>query len=51
MFAAGHIGIEYNLDIPLLLSLDFRPEMGFGDETYDNDDLDLDIALSIRYQF
>ncbi|MGK0413561.1 MAG: hypothetical protein ACJA1B_001769 [Polaribacter sp.] len=51
VFAAGDIGIEYSFDIPLLLSLDFRPEMGFGDEAYDNDDLDLDIALGIRYQF
>lgn len=48
IFAAGDIGIEYNFDIPLLLSLDFRPELGFGDF---NDDVDFDIALSIRYQF
>ncbi len=27
-FAAGDIGIEYNFDIPLQLSLDFRPEIG-----------------------
>lgn len=47
-FVAGDIGIEYNFDIPLLLSLDFRPEFGFND--YD-DDVDLDIALGIRYQF
>ncbi|TRZ45298.1 hypothetical protein [Robertkochia solimangrovi] len=46
--AAGDIGIEYNFNIPLLLSLDFRPELGFGDF---NDDLDFDIALGIRYQF
>ncbi|WNH11361.1 hypothetical protein [Thalassobellus suaedae] len=51
VFAAGDIGIEYNFDIPLLLSLDFRPEIGFGDENYDNNDLDFDIALGIRYQF
>ncbi|MEN3322850.1 hypothetical protein VP395_03865 [Mariniflexile soesokkakense] len=50
-FAAGDIGIEYNFDIPLLISLDFRPEIGFGDEVYDNNDLDFDIALGIRYQF
>ncbi|WP_298553393.1 hypothetical protein [uncultured Algibacter sp.] len=48
LFAAGDIGIEYNFDIPLLLSLDFRPELGFGDFS---NDLDFDIALSIRYQF
>lgn len=47
-YGAGNIGIEYNFNIPLLLSLDFRPEFGFGDF---NDDLDLDIALGIRYQF
>lgn len=51
VFAAGNIGIEYNFNIPLLLSLDFRPEIGFGDEVYDNNDLDLDIALGIRFQF
>lgn len=48
LFAAGNIGIEYNFDIPLLLSLDFRPEFGFGDF---DDDFGLDIALGIRYQF
>ncbi|GAA0871043.1 hypothetical protein GCM10009117_01880 [Gangjinia marincola] len=47
-FVAGDIGLEYNFDFPLLLSLDFRPELGFNDY---NDDLDLDIALGIRYQF
>ena len=47
-FAAGNIGIEYNFDIPLQLSLDARPEIGFGDF---NDDLDFDIALGIRYRF
>jgi len=48
LFVAGDIGIEYNFDIPLLISLDFRPELGFGDF---NDDLDFDIALGLRYQF
>ncbi|MCB7480206.1 hypothetical protein [Christiangramia sediminis] len=47
---AGDIGIEYNFDFPLLLSLDFRPEIGFS--SYDRgDDLTPDIALGIRYQF
>lgn len=46
---AGDIGIEYNFDFPLLLSLDMRPELGFNDQF--SDDLDLDIALGIRYQF
>ena len=51
LFIGGDIGIEYNFDIPLLISLDFRPEFGFGNDRYDNDDLDFDIALGIRYQF
>jgi len=48
LFAAGDIGLEYDFDIPLLISLDFRPELGFGD--YRND-VDFDIALGLRYQF
>lgn len=47
-FAAGDIGIEYNFDIPLQLSLDFRPEFGFGDF---RNELDFDIALGVRYKF
>lgn len=51
IFGAGNIGVEYNFDIPLLLSLDFRPELGLVG--YDNfsDNFDFDIALGIRYQF
>ncbi|RLD27948.1 MAG: hypothetical protein DRI75_08265 [Bacteroidetes bacterium] len=48
LFAAGNIGIEYSFEIPLLISLDFRPEIGFGNI---NNDLDFDIALGLRYQF
>lgn len=48
VFAAGDVGIEYNFDIPLLLSLDIRPELGFGDY---RDDLNFDLALGIKYQF
>ncbi len=48
LFVAGDIGIEYSFEIPLLISLDFRPELGFGKI---NDDLDFDIALGLRYQF
>lgn len=47
-FLSGDIGIEYSFDFPLLLSLDFRPELGFGDF---NDDINFDIALGVRYQF
>ena len=49
VFAAGDIGIEYNFtDAPILLSLDLRPEFGFGNNF---NDFGNDIALSIRYQF
>jgi len=48
LFVAGDIGIEYNFQIPIIISLDFRPELGFGDF---NNDLDFDIAVGIRYQF
>lgn len=47
-FIAGNVGIEYDFDIPLVLSLDVRPEIGFGDF---NDDFDFDLGLGIRYQF
>jgi len=47
---AGDIGIEYNFDFPLLLSLDFRPEIGFSDYN-ESDDFTPDVALGIRYQF
>jgi hypothetical protein len=47
--AAGNLGIEYNFDIPLMLSLDIRPELYFGDDF--GNDFGPDIALGIRYQF
>lgn len=50
-FIAGDIGIEYNFDFPLLLSLDFRPELYFSSDDWNRDDLGPDIALGIRYQF
>ncbi len=48
LFAAGQVGIEYSFDFPLLLSLDTRPELYFGDF---RDDLNFTIALGVRYQF
>ena len=49
---AGTIGIEYNFDFPLQLSLDFRPEIYFGRDYNDFiDDFGPDIALGIRYRF
>ncbi|MBN9284986.1 MULTISPECIES: hypothetical protein [Flavobacterium] len=50
VFAAGDIGIEYVFDIPLQLSLDFRPELYFNDD-YRGDNFGPDIALGIRYRF
>ena len=48
---AGDIGVEYNFDIPLLLSLDLRPELGLvGYDGFSNN-FDFDLALGIRYQF
>ncbi len=49
IFAAGDLGIEYNFDVPIQLSLDFRPEFYFNDGI--NDDFGPDIALGIRYRF
>jgi len=47
--ADGNVGIEYNFKAPILISIDFRPEIGIiGDY---GKDTDLDLALSIRYQF
>lgn len=50
-FAAGDIGIEANLNLPLVISLDIRPEIGIlGYESFD-DRFEFDVALGIRYQF
>lgn len=48
---AGNIGIEYNFDIPLLISLDYRPELYFGGNGGFGNNFGSDIALSLRYQF
>ncbi|PQB04365.1 hypothetical protein [Aureitalea marina] len=47
-FLAGVIGIEYDFDFPLLVSLSMRPEIGFGQY---RDDLELDLGIGLRYQF
>ena len=48
---AGDIGIEYNFDIPIQLSLDFRPELYFNSDDFRNDSFGPDIALGIRFRF
>lgn len=52
VLAAGDIGIEYNFDFPMQLSLDFRPELYFGGDYADfRDGFGPDIALGIRYRW
>jgi len=51
LFASGNIGIEYDFDIPLVISLGTRPEIGLINYDGFNDSFLLDIALGIRYQF
>jgi hypothetical protein len=52
LLAAGDIGIEYNFDeVPIQLSLDFRPEFYFDSDDYRDDSFGPDIALGIRYRF
>lgn len=46
-FITGDIGIEYNFDIPLMISIDARPQFNLG---Y-NDDLGIDVGVGVRYQF
>lgn len=50
-FVAGDIGIEYKFDIPLMLSLDFRPELYFNHDDFRDDSFGPDIALGIRFTF
>ncbi len=50
VFAAGDIGIEYGFkEVPLLISLDLRPEIGSSD--YYNNSYGSDVALGLRYKF
>ena len=51
VFLSGDVGVEYKFDFPLLLSIDIRPELGLGDDRYDNDDLDFDVGFGVRYTF
>ena len=47
IFGAGNIGIEYNFDAPILLSLDYRPEIGIVGSS----GLRSVVAFAVRYQF
>ena len=46
---AGDIGIEYNFDFPLQLSIDFGPEIYFTDKV--QEDFGPDVGLGVRYKF
>lgn len=48
IYGSGVIGIEYNFNAPVLLSIDYRPEIGIAGGL---DGLNSDVALSVRYQF
>lgn len=51
VFVAGNVGVEYNFDIPLVISIGTRPELGLINfDGFDNNFL-FDLALGIRYQF
>ena len=52
ILGAGDVGIEFNFDnLPLLISLDIRPEIGIVGYGDFDDRFDFDIGLGIRYQF
>jgi len=48
IYGAGIIGIEYNFSAPVLLSLDYRPEIGVAGGL---DGLNSSFSLAVRYQF
>lgn len=50
-FVAGDLGIEYDFDVPLQISLDIRPELYFNSNSYKTNNFGPDIALGIRYRF
>ncbi|MEC4114799.1 hypothetical protein [Myroides pelagicus] len=45
----GTVGLEYNFDFPLQISLDLRPELYLNDSYRDG--LYADLGLSVRYRF
>ncbi|PQB06149.1 hypothetical protein BST83_02330 [Polaribacter filamentus] len=48
IYGAGVIGIEYNFNEPVLLSIDYRPEIGVAGGL---DGLNSSFSLAVRYQF
>ncbi len=51
VLASANVGIEANFNLPILISIDIRPELGLlGVENFDNK-LNIDFGLGIRYPF
>jgi hypothetical protein len=50
-FVAGDVGIEYDFDIPLQISLDVRPELYFNSDAFRENNFGPDIAIGVRYCF
>jgi hypothetical protein len=48
IFGAGIVGIEYNFDSPILISLDYTQEIGISGGL---SGLNSNVALAVRYQF
>ena len=50
-FVAGDLGVEYNFDFPLQVSLDIRPEIYLNSSSYNDNTFGPDLALGLRYKF
>ncbi|QVY65342.1 hypothetical protein [Polaribacter sp. Q13] len=48
IYGAGLIGIEYNFRAPLIVALDYRPEIGY---TGNSTGLVSNMGIAVRYQF
>jgi hypothetical protein len=51
VFISGNLGIEYQFDFPLQLTLDVRPEIYLLSGDYRETNFGPDLALGIRYRF
>ena len=51
VFVTGDVGLEYQFDFPLQLTLDVRPEIYLHSGDYRENNFGPDLALGIRYRF
>ena len=51
VYGAGVLGLEYKFEIPLLISLDLRPEIGLVGYNGPLNNPEFDLGLGIRYEF